>query len=92
MEIPVTIATVIALENSLGKSYVDATQTFIFFGIATAADVESVYDCVAEMVLARTNEVDEATMYNYFEEDTFYNLKEVVFTEGQVSVRWEQRL
>ena len=92
MEIPLTIATVIALTHSGGKTYIDETQTFVFFGTPMGSDVSSVYECAIEMTQARTDDLDEGDMWTCFDTDSIYNLKELDFTEGQVSVRWEQRL
>ncbi len=92
MEIPITIATVIALTHSDGKTYIDATETFVFFGTPMGSDVSSVYECAIDMAEARTDDIDAGDMWAIFDTDSIYNLKELDFTEGQVSVRWEQRL
>jgi len=93
MEIPITIATIIALEWSERiPAFIDAQETFVFFGIPTGAEKGAVYDCAVEMVLARTDDLDAEAMWEIIDKSSAYNRTEFEFTEGLISIHWEQRL
>jgi len=93
MKIPITIATIIALEWSERiPAYVDETKTFVFCGTPSGSEIGEVYDCAVEMARARTDDLDEGDVWKIIDTPTVFNLKEIEFTEGVISIRWEQRL
>jgi len=92
MDIPVTIATVIAVRNGIagGSPRPDGVQTFIFFGVPTSHDYGGVNECFSDMAIYREvdiDEVDKAVDTGYYGTNAY-----IEYDGGSISMLWEVRL
>lgn len=93
MEIPITIATVVAVRSGLPDTHSprpDGLETFVFFGVPTTADYDMVNECMSDMAVDRGVDiafVDEELDTGYYGSDA-----RIDYPEGSISMLWEQRL
>jgi len=93
LEIPITIATVIAVTyGERVPAYVDAIENFVFIGEGTQAEEEDVLQCAYEMVIECTDQLEQEEIYEALYNNTTGKNKCVEFKDGNVSVHWETRL
>lgn len=93
MDIPVTIVNVIAVTYADRiPAYVDQVETFLFFGIVTAANHEEVTACAYELVQECTDQLDDEHIFDALHTEEYGMNRCVEFPDGNVSIHWEQRL
>ncbi len=93
MEIPITIATVVAVRSGLPDTHSprpDGVQTFVFFGVPTSADYDMVNECFSDMAIDRG--VDIAFVDEELDTGSYGNECFIEYPNGSISMLWEQRL